>query len=88
MIKGKTQSGFKFELQQDALNNYELVENLAELEDNPILITKVVVQLLGKEQADNLKEHVRSESGIVPIEKMTNEITDIFQNGTNETKNS
>lgn len=88
MVKGKTKSGFEFEISKDIANDYELVENLAELEENPLLIGKIVNQVLGKEQTARLKEHVRNEKGIVPTDKMTEEIIEIFQKGGEETKNS
>lgn len=88
MIKGKTSSGFEFEISKDVANDYELVENLGELEDNPLILGKVVNQILGKEQTARLKDHVRNEKGIVPTDKMTQEIIEIFQNSGEETKNS
>lgn len=88
MIKGKTKSGFEYEISKDLLNDYELVENLVELEDNPLILGKIVKQILGEEQTQKLKDHVRNEKGIVPIDKMTQEIIEIFQNSGEETKNS
>ena len=88
MIKGKTSSGFEFEISKDVVNNYELVENLAELEDNPLILAKVIKQILGEEQTEKLKNHVRNEKGIVPTDKMTQEIIEIFKNAGEETKNS
>ena len=88
MIKGKTSSGFEFEISKDVANDYELVENLGELEDNPLILGKIVNQILGKEQTARLKDHVRNEKGIVPTDKMTKEIIEIFQNSGEETKNS
>ena len=88
MIKGKTSSGFEFEISEDVANDYELVENLGELEDNPLILGKVVNQILGKEQTARLKDHVRNEKGIVPTDRMTQEIIEIFKNGGEETKNS
>ena len=87
MIKGKTKSGFSFELDKDRLNNYELLEAIEELEENPLVLSRVVNLLLGKEQTKRLKDHLRTENGIVPTEKMSEEITEIFQNQ-GETKNS
>lgn len=78
-IKGKTQSGFAYEIEEARLNNYELLETIGELEDNPMVISKMVVMLLGKEQTNKLKDHLRDEEGLVPVEKMTEEITEIFQ---------
>ena len=87
MIKGKTKSGFSYELDKERLNNYELLEAIEELEENPLVLSRVVNLLLGKEQTKKLKDHHRTENGIVPTEKMSEEITEIFQNQ-GETKNS
>lgn len=87
MIKGKTKSGFSYELDKDRLNNYELLEVIGELEENPLVLSSVVNLLLGKEQTKKLKDHLRTENGIVPTEKMSEEITEIFKNQ-GETKNS
>ena len=88
MIKGKTKTGFEYELNEKVLNNYELVENIAEIEENPLAITTIVKQLLGKDGTKRLKEHIRDENGIVTTDKMMKEIVDIFQNSGKETKNS
>lgn len=87
MIKGKTKSGFEFELDEDRLENYELLEAISEIEDNPLVISKVIRLLLGNEGTEDLKDHVRRADGIVPVKALTNEITEIFQSQ-NETKNS
>lgn len=88
MIKGKTSSGFEFEISEDIKNDYELVENLGELEDSPLILGRIVNQILGKEQTAKLKNHIRNENGIVPTDKMTQEIIEIFKNSGKETKNS
>ena len=87
MIKGKTKSGFSYELDKERLNNYELLEAIEELEENPLVLSRVVNLLLGKEQTKKLKDHLRTDNWIVPTEKMSEEITEIFQNQ-GETKNS
>ena len=87
MIKGKTKSGFSYELDKERLNNYELLEAIEELEENPLVLSRVVNLLLGKEQTKKLKDQLRTENGIVSTEKMSEEITEIFQNQ-GETKNS
>lgn len=87
MIKGKTKSGFEYKIPKENLNNYELIEAISEVEENPLVITKTVNLLLGKEQREKLKEHLRTESGIVPVDKLSEEIIEIFNNQA-ETKNS
>ena len=50
MIKGKTSSGFEYEIAEGSLNNYELLESISELDENTLVLPKVVNLLLGKEQ--------------------------------------
>ena len=87
MIKGKTSSGFEYEIAEGSLNNYELLESISELDENTLVLPKVVNLLLGKEQKDKLTNHLRTKDGIVPLDKMMNEISEIFQSKP-ETKNS
>lgn len=79
MIKGTTSSGFEFEIDEKQLKNYEFVELISEVDENELLMPKILKMLLG-DQVKALKDHVRDEDGIVPIEKMVQEIKDIFGN--------
>lgn len=87
MIKGKTTSGFEYQISKARLENYELIEALSEVDENPLLLPKTVNLLLGKDQAIKLKDHLRDSDGLVSSEKLSNEIMEIFQNQA-ETKNS
>lgn len=87
MISGKTKSGFKFKISKARLENYELIESLSEVDENPLLLPKTVNLLLGKEQTVKLKDHLRDKEGLVPTDKLTDEIMEIFQSQS-ETKNS
>ena len=86
VITGKTSSGFVYEIAENSLKNYELLELIAEVDDNPLLMTKVVKLLLG-DDAERLKDHVRDDNGLVAIDLMEKEITEIF-NGQKDLKNS
>ena len=77
MLKGKTKTGFEYEFDEKILKNYELVELLAEVDDNPLVLPKIFKMLLG-DRVDELKNHVRDEDGVVDIEKMLVEFQDIF----------
>lgn len=79
MAKIKTESGFECEIDLEKIKNYELVEALAELEENALTLPKVVNMIFGKEQTGKLKDHLRTEDGVVPVEKMMNEIKEIFE---------
>ncbi len=87
MIEGKTKSGFKYKLSKARLENYELIESLNEVEVNPLALPKTVNLLLGKEQSDKLKDHLRDKEGLISTEKLSNEIMEIFESQ-KETKNS
>jgi len=86
MLKGKTESGFEFEVADAAMNNYELVEVLAEVDTNALLLPKLVNMLLGEDQKKRLMDHVRTDDGTVPIDAISAEIMEIFQSG--KAKNS
>lgn len=86
MLKGKTQSGFEFEISDATLNNFELLEALSDLEDSPLKLPKVVQLLLG-EQKKAFFEHLRAEDGTVPIKDIEREVMEIFQYN-NQLKNS
>ena len=78
MITGTTSSGFTYQIDENVLQDYELLEAIAETETKTIMITRVVRLLLG-DDIDKLKNHVRDENGRVSIEKMNVEITEIFE---------
>lgn len=78
-LKGTTKSGFDYNISKDRLNNYELAETLGDLEDNPLLMGKVVKLMLGNEQTKKLKDHLRTKDGFVPSVLMEAEITEILQ---------
>lgn len=80
MITGKTNSGFEFFIPEENLDDYELLELVTEVDKgNNAVIMDVIDRLLGKEQKNKLKEHVRNEAGRVTVSKMIAEIMDIFE---------
>ncbi|NCC60991.1 MAG: hypothetical protein EOM12_08605 [Verrucomicrobiae bacterium] len=86
MIKGTTKSGFKFEIQDDTLNDYELFEMISVVDVNPLILPRLVARLLGEEQKNNLINHVRGENDIAPLDKVSDEVKEIFE--TKPVKNS
>lgn len=78
-IKGKTKSGFNFEISDSLLNDMEFFELLSQIDDNPIIFPKIVDKLLGKEQKEELYNHVRLKDGTVPVDKISDEIIEIFK---------
>lgn len=79
MIKGKTKSGFNYIIPEKRLDNYELLEAISDVEDNPLVMPKVLKLLFGKEQTEKLKKHLADKEGLISMEKMTAEIQEIFE---------
>lgn len=78
VITGKTKTGFEYEIDKKILNDYELLEEIDNIGKNPLIIIKLLKRLLKEEQLEKLKEHIRNEEGIVPLDKMEKELIDIF----------
>lgn len=79
MVKGKTKSGFKFEITDDAYNDMELLDLIASISDGEVQnMSKAADKLLGKEQREKLYEHIRDENGRVPIDKFETEFGEIL----------
>ena len=86
-MKGKTSTGFEFDIEDEGLDDMDLVDIMAEIDENPLLMPKLCKMLLGEEQKKRLYDHLRSEDGRVPIEATTNAIQEIF-NSPGDLKNS
>ncbi len=77
----KTATGFEYEINKEMFNNMELLDAFADLQesDNDVAaISKVIRLLLGNEAKKRLYDHVRTEDGRVPVDKVMEEMTYIF----------
>lgn len=87
MITGTLSSGFVYQLEDDVLDNMELVDALAEAEDdNAASWSRIVLLLLGKEQRKALYDHLRKDTGRVPIMAVVSVVSEILA-GTAKGKN-
>lgn len=88
MINGETKSGFAFQIDEDNLDDFELIELLADADGGNVnALIKGMSAILGKDQVNAMKEHVREKSGKVRASAMTELFSDIMTSA-NETKNS
>ena len=86
MITGKTETGFAFEVDDDVLDDYELLEALVKVDRGDFrYITDAVDRLLGDEGKKNLLDHVRNKNGRVSSKAVSAEFMNIFSlvNGKN-----
>lgn len=87
MIKGKTESGFNYEIEEEELDDIELLELLADVGANPLLVPKIVTKVLGNDQKKALYDHVRDKNGRASTTRVSEEFTEILA-GTKQLKNS
>ena len=79
-MKGKLKNGFSFDVDENALDNMELIDAMAEAqEENPAMFSKAVLLLLGKDQRKKLYDHIRDDNGRVSVEAVTNSFVEIFE---------
>lgn len=89
MINGKTKSGFAFSVDENAMNDMELVDVLADKEiDDAFRMSYILKRLLPADQRKKLYDHVRTDNGRVPVDAVVAEIEDIFAAMGDQGKNS
>lgn len=90
MIEGKLKCGFEISIPDENIDDYELFEDLADIDANPDenagKVKPAYIRLLGEEQYAALKEHVRKDSGRISRDEMFNILSEIF-NMDDESKN-
>lgn len=87
MKRGVTESGFKFEFDENDWDDMEFIEIMAEADENPLKYPKMIERALGKEQKDKLYEHCRNDKGRVPVTAIRKEIDEIFEIAGEDEKN-
>lgn len=79
-MKGELKNGFVFEVSDETLDDMELVDAMAEAqEDNPLKFSKAVRLLLGEEQRKKLYEIIKAEKGRVSVDAVSAAFVEIMQ---------
>ena len=78
MIRGKTESGFEFNVAEKLADDFEFLELLGDFSENPLMASKLADKMLGREQKEALKEHLRGEDGRIKTSDMFRELTEII----------
>ncbi len=79
MISGETKSGFSFTLEEAALDDMELFEDLCSLDSGDFrALVRVLDKLLGREQKEALYSHLRRD-GRVPMSDVSAALGEIFE---------
>lgn len=87
MIKGKTKSGFEFEVDEETVNDMRVIDAMVEVENKNLGgVSKLISLILSPEQKAAFYKHIALENGRVPLDRATEEIFEILQYD-GETKN-
>jgi hypothetical protein len=92
-MKGTTSSGFEFNVSDKIGSDYRLQKVITSYEkgsetDKLCSLVEMVKVLLGDDGEAALCEHVKEEDGTVPIQRITQEVVEIFNLAKAELKNS
>lgn len=78
MINVNLKNGHLVNIDENRLNNMELMDALADVDDgNTLAISKVCTLLLGQDEKKKLYDFFKKD-GIVPIDKITESILEIL----------
>ena len=78
-MKITTASGFECEIEDEALNDMELLEALIGLDQGESDKMPFVLNRLLGENKKAMYDHVRTETGRVPVDKVSAELAEIFK---------
>lgn len=76
--KIETKSGFKCTIDDVVLDDMRLVELIAGLENNPLLLPPLITKLLGEEGKEKLYAHLETKDGRVPTSALEADISEII----------
>ena len=72
-------NGLKLEMNENTMDNMELVDTLAEAEDDPLAVSRMTKLVLGTEGRKKLYDSLRTEDGRVPVAAVSDAIKEIFE---------
>ena len=74
-----TDTGFKCDVNRDALNDVELLDDIIDMNNGELIsVHRIVDKVIGKEQRAALYDHVRDDKGVVKLDAISAELTNIF----------
>ncbi|MDG6113747.1 hypothetical protein [Lactococcus formosensis] len=78
MLKGTTKSGFRYEINENIGDDYELLKLITKVEQDGTLIFDLTEKLLGVKQAANLEKFLKKRDSYVSTKKVIEEVIEIF----------
>lgn len=80
MVEGKTESGFEFTIHEDIAKDHITLKYLTKMTVDPTAVFSLIDRMveLGLDEPA-LYEHCKTEEGIVPIDAVAKEVTEIIK---------
>ncbi len=91
MITGKTKAGFEYQIHDDILDDFEILELVGAVDESVTALPKLLGPLFGDEQKKAYLDHMKNtETGRISTKAILNDINDLFEDlsENSETKNS
>lgn len=85
--KGTLSNGFRYNIENDVFDDYEILELIADVEENPANITKLVTLVLGEKQKNNLINYLKNKEGKARLSTMERLMGELFQKLQKDNKN-
>ena len=79
MVKGKTSSGFSFQVDPEIVKDYEYLELAAASSSNGVLFPELVKFTLGEDQKKRLVDHLKKIKGRAYTEDVSAELKEILE---------
>ena len=79
MVHVETSIGFKIDVDEAMFNDMELFDSIAEVEKGHMLYLPEVAKKILGDKKDELYDLLRTESGRVPVDEVSNQILEIIQ---------
>lgn len=88
MLKGTTESGFVYEVDEAKLKNMRVLKLLQKMQtDNGSAFLEAITAILGEEQEERLYTHLEEKEGTANVENTAREFAEILRNAGDALKN-
>ena len=86
VVKGKTKTGFEFELNTELIDDYEVLEMYEDIKETGLGVRKLLTRLISEEGYNRLKEHCRKKDGTIWAKRIGHEMNDIMSTNVGDTE--
>jgi hypothetical protein len=86
VVKGKTKTGFEFELGTELIDDYEVLEMYEDIKETGLGVRKLLTRLIGEDGYNRLKEHCRKKDGTISAKRIGHEMNDIMSTNVGDTE--